>query len=125
MCHVALAMPIIALPIFWLLPPKFAIPIYVLIAVISSLLYWQITRSMKKPVTTGAESLLNTKAEVVSKSSPLGYTKYLVRTGGEIWSASSVVSLQPGEIVSVVAVDGLKLVIEPVSGETGEKRNPE
>lgn len=125
MCHLVIAMPILAIPIFWLMPPVFSVPIYVVIVIVSGLLYWQITRSMKKPVTTGAESLLNTKAEVVSKSSQPGNTKYLVRTEGEIWSASSSVSLQPGETVCVVAVEGLKLVVEPFGGETGEKKKPE
>ncbi len=76
---------------------------------------------MKKPVTTGAEGLLGIIAEVVSKSGTLGYTKYMVRARGELWTASSAVSLQPGEMVSVMAVDGLKLVIEPADIKTGER----
>ena len=35
MCHLILLMPILALPIFWLMPLNLAIPIYIIIALMS------------------------------------------------------------------------------------------
>lgn len=120
MCHIVLAMPILTLPIFWLLPPNVATPIYAIIVLLSGLLYWQITRAMRRPVATGTESLLGTRAEVVSKSGLQAYPKYLVRAGGELWSASGTAGLLPGQIVKVVAVEGVKLVIGPAGSEPEE-----
>ncbi len=120
MCHLVLLMPVIVLPIFWLMPPAYAVPIYAVIAFLSGLVYWLITRAMRKPVATGAESMIGTRAEVISASNLQGYSKYLVRAGGEIWTASSVDSLQPGELVTVAAVDGIKLVIEPTGNNSAK-----
>ena len=111
MCHLVLLMPVIALPVFWLMPLNLAAPLYAVIALVSGLLYWLITRSMMKPIATGAESLVGTSAEVVSRLSPNNTTKYMVRAGGELWTARSDNSLQPGERVNIAAVDGIRLVI--------------
>ena len=97
MCHLILFMPVIALPIFWLMPLNFSVPIYVVIALLSGLSYWLITRSMRKPVTTGAESLIGTKAEVVSRLSPDNPAKYLVRAEGELGTDHCCKSLRAGE----------------------------
>lgn len=112
MCHLVLLMPVIALPIFWLMPLNFAVPIYVFIALASGLLYWLITRSIMKPVATGAESLIGTGAEVVSRLSPGNPTRYLVRAGGELWTACCPSVLQPGETVNITDVNGICLVVE-------------
>ena len=112
MCHLILLMPVIALPIFWLVPLNFAVPIYVVIAAASGLIYWLITKSMMKPVTTGAESLIGTQAEVVSRVSPDSYTKYLVRAKGELWTARCPNVLKSGEIVNIAAMDGINLMVE-------------
>ena len=112
MCHLVLLMPVIALPIFWLMPPAYAVPIYAVIAFLSGLVYWLITRAMRNPVATGTESIIGTSAEVISASNLPGSSKYLVQAGGEIWTASSADNLRPGETVNIAAVDGIKLVIE-------------
>lgn len=120
MCHLVLLMPVIALPVFWLMPPAYSVPIYAVIAFLSGLVYWLVTRAMRNPVATGAESMIGTRAEVISASNLQGYSKYLVRAGGEIWTASSADTLQPGELVIVAAVDGIKLVIEPAGNKLVE-----
>ena len=88
-------------------------PSWFVTALVSGSLYWLITRSMMKPVTTGAEGLVGVNAEVVSRLSPNNYRKYLVRAGGELWTAHCDSSLQPGEQVNIAAVDGIRLVVEP------------
>jgi len=80
-------MPVIALPVFWLMPLNLAVPLYAFIALVSGLLYWLITRSMMKPVVTGAEKLAGASAQVVSRLNPNNHRKYLVRAEGELWTA--------------------------------------
>lgn len=57
MCHILLFLPFLALPIFWLAPLSFAIPIYGFIFIISILIYWFAYRAMRLPVVTGSEAL--------------------------------------------------------------------
>ncbi len=111
MCHLVLLMPVIALPLFWLMPLSLAAPLYAVIALVSGLLYWRIAKSMVKPIATGAESLVGTSAEVISRLSPNNTTKYMVKVGGELWTARSDNRLQPGEKVNVTSVDGIRLVV--------------
>lgn len=65
---------------------------------------------IKRPE-TGAESLVGVEAEVVSRLRPVDHAQYLVRSCGELWSADSAEALQPGEVVKVAALDGIKLVV--------------
>ena len=111
MCHLILLMPVLALPIFWLIPLNLAIPIYMIIASISAWLYWLIARSMGKQPETGSESLIGAAGEVVSKLNPGDHAQYLVHSQNELWSASSPDSLQTGEVVSITAVDGIRLIV--------------
>jgi membrane protein implicated in regulation of membrane protease activity len=111
MCHLILLMPVLALPIFWLLPLDLAIPIYIFMTLISGLFYRLIARSMGKKPETGSESLIGATAQVVSKLKSGDLAKYLVRSQGELWSARSADILSAGETVSIAAVDGIRLVV--------------
>lgn len=112
MCHLPLLMPVIALPVFWLTPLSFAIPFYIVILLISGLLYRAVIKSMRKPLETGALRLIGSEAEVVSKLSPGHSAQYVVRSGGELWTARCADVLQPGETVSIAALRGISLVVE-------------
>lgn len=112
MCHLLLLMPVVGLPVFWLVPLSFAIPAYIVIVLISGVLYWLIAISMRKRPETGAESLPGTEAEVVSKLSPGHGAQYLVRSQGELWSARSADVLELGETVRIAALRGISLVVE-------------
>lgn len=48
---------------------------------------------------------------MVSKLGPGNYAKYLVRSQGELWSADSPDVLRTDETVSIVAVDGIRLIV--------------
>jgi len=111
MCHLILLMPVLSLPVFWLLPISQALPIYMIIAFVSGLLYWLIARALVRQPATGSESLVGAAAEVVSKLRPGDHAGYLVRSGGELWSADSPDPLQTGETVSITAVDGVRLIV--------------
>ena len=120
MCHLFLLMPVVALPIFWLTPPGFAIPVYTVIVLISAGLYWLITKAMHKPVQDGFQSLIGTRVDIAAVLAP---SQYQIRPHGELWSAYSADSLQLGEQVNIVATRGIGVVVEKAktrsqSGET-------
>ena len=119
MCHLILLMPVLALPIFWLVPLDAAIPIYIVIVLISGFFYRLIAKSMGKQPETGSESLIGATAEVVTKLKPGGIAQYLVRLGGELWSARCPDVLKEGETVSISAVDGTRLVVHSDSKADG------
>ena len=114
MCHLILLMPVLGIPIFWLIPLNFTIPSYIVIVLLSTFLYWLIIRAMKKPIQDGFQSLIGTEDEVISKRSPDGSTRYLVRSQGELWNAYSTDVLEIGEPVDIVAVKGIGIVAERV-----------
>ena len=118
MCHVLLLMPVIGLPVFWLTPLSFAIPFYIFIVLISILLYRAIAKSMRKPLETGALKLIGSEAEVVSKLSPGHSAQYVVRSGGEMWTARCADVLQTRETVSIAAIHGISLVVERSSNSS-------
>ncbi len=114
MCHLILLMPLLGLPLFWLMPLGYALPTNVAIWLTSGFLYWLITRAMKRPLQDGFQSLIGTEAKVVSRLASDHSAQYLVRAQGELWSAYSTDTLQPGEQVNIVAVRGIGIVVEPV-----------
>jgi len=111
MCHLIFLLPVAGLPLFWFLPLGYALPINVVLWLTSAFLYRVIRRAMRKPTQDGFQSLIGTKAEVVSKS-PDHSAKYLVRSQGELWTAYSADTFQPGEQVKIVAVKGIGIVVE-------------
>lgn len=115
MCHLVLVMPVLALPIFWLMPLNSALPTYAVIVLISAFLYWPITKAMRKPVQDGFQSLVGTEGEVVSKLTSTHSAQYLIRSQGELWSGYSNDTLQPGEQVNIVATKGIGVLVEPAN----------
>ena len=113
-CHAVLLLPLLGLPLFWLLPLGYALPINIAAWLATPFLYRQIRRAMKKPTADGFRSLVGTQAEVVSKSETGHSAKYLIRAQGEgeLWSAYSTEVLEIGEQVNIVAVKGIGVVVE-------------
>ncbi len=100
------------------MPLNSAVPIYVVIVLLSAFLYWLITKAMKEPIQDGFQSLIGTEAEVVSKRATDSPARYLVRSHGELWTAYSTDILEIGEQVSIVAVKGIGVVVEPVESSS-------
>jgi membrane-bound serine protease (ClpP class) len=69
-------------------------------------LWW----SQRRVAKVGAETLVGREVEVREACRPLGR----VRVKGELWRARCTAGANVGEIVRVVAVDGLTLVVVPV-----------
>ncbi|MDZ4245515.1 MAG: NfeD family protein, partial [Dehalococcoidia bacterium] len=123
-CHAVFLLPVAGLPLFWLLPVKYSLPINIAVWLATYFLYRLIRESMKKPVQNWFQSLLDTRAVVVSMGAPGRSAKYLVRAKGELWSAYSKDILEIGEQVNIVALKGIGVIVEraqPVSAfrETG------
>ncbi len=111
-CHAVFLLPFVGLPLFWLLPLEYALPINFVIWLATPFLYRMIRRAMRKPLQDGFRSLIGTEAEVVSERAPENSAQYLVRSHGELWSAYSTDVLEIGELVNIVAVRGIGVVVE-------------
>lgn len=118
MCHLIFLVPLAGIPLFWLLPLEYALPINVLLWIVSSILGYKVMRAMMRPPDDNFKRLTDTEAMVVSTVNQ-GYGKYLVKAENELWTARSNETLRPGERVKVVATEGIKLVVKRVGTETG------
>jgi membrane protein implicated in regulation of membrane protease activity len=106
MYHVALALPILALPVFWLFPFDVAAPVYAVAFALSAAMYAMAVKSMHLPVVTGKEELLH--ATGVVERIVDGAPSVIIR--GEHWTADSEgQALQVGDRVKVLGIDGLTL----------------
>ena len=104
-------LPLLAIPVFWFLPPGQAIPIYIVCCLLSGSMFWLMRRIMRRPVKVGSQSLVGKEARVISCSESDKVTPYRVRIEGEIWGARSEDSLERGETVVILAVEGNKLIV--------------
>lgn len=112
MCHLILILPFIGLGVFLFLPLPQALALYLPIAFASAFLYFLAYKSMRAPQKTGVESAIGERAEVVERLEPGQMAQYLVRHGGELWSATSPENLATGEKVKIIALEGISLVVE-------------
>jgi membrane-bound serine protease (ClpP class) len=98
----------IALALF-VLPPGWGLAIVVVAMVVevAEVGFW-IRFLRRYRVTTGAEGLIGTRAEVIETCEPSGR----VRLRGEIWHARCPAGASVGERVKVTGVDGLTLEVE-------------
>ncbi len=113
-CHAVFLLPFAGIPLFWLLPLGYALPVNIAIWLASPFLYRAIRGAMRRPVQDGFQSLIGTDAEVISRSEADHSTKYLIRAQGEgeLWSAYSEDTLKPGDLVNIVALKGIGVVVE-------------
>ncbi len=111
MCHLILLLPVIALPVFWLLPSGDAGVVYTAVNSASVGMYWLILQSMRAPVTTDIEALLHQTSTVLNVDSH----KASVWVAGELWSAAAEPgSLRVGDSVEIVGAEGLVLQVRNV-----------
>ncbi len=107
MCHLILLMPLIGLVVFWIWPLAIAIPVYLVILIVSAFIYTVALRAMRKPTMTGSNALIGKSVDVIDMDHHKGH----VRIEGEIWDARSDDSLQKGDEARVIAVNDLTLKI--------------
>jgi membrane-bound serine protease (ClpP class) len=74
-----------------------------------------VLRARRQPVVTGREQMIGASGEVTAETE--GET--FARIHGEMWKVRAGVPLARGQMVRVVAIDGLMLAVEPV--QKGER----
>jgi membrane-bound serine protease (ClpP class) len=73
------------------------------------LLMWMLARSQRRPVVTGQEEMVGSRARVVDWHGQEGR----VHVHGEVWRARGPAGLVPGQAVEVEAIEGLTLNVTP------------
>lgn len=116
MCHLVLGLPILGLPIFWLWPLDLALPVYLVILLLSGWVYYYTFAAMRRAVVVGPETLLHSHGQVVSVADG----RVCVRVQSELWRADSDAELNPGDRVEVVGVDGLRLQVARLGEREGD-----
>jgi len=119
--------PVFALALFLFLPFYTALPIYIPIFIFGVTVNYKMMRSMKLPVRTGLEEMMDQEALVIEDIDPEGK----VRFKDEIWAARSKGErIEQGERARIVGSRGLVLVVEDVEEKVypakgaSEKRVP-
>lgn len=105
MCHLALFMPVFAVPIFWLLPWPIATAIYVAILVLSAWLYYLVIKIMHRPSRIGLQTLMDARGTVIRSHGSCG----LARIGRELWQIRAEVPLKEDEKIKVTGRHGFVL----------------
>jgi membrane protein implicated in regulation of membrane protease activity len=98
----AILLAVFVLPLPWGIV---AVASGLLIEVGESWFWWRLSRRDRPAV--GVQSLVGARARVVTPCRPTGQ----VRVAGEVWRATCSEGADPGDVVRVVAVEGLALVV--------------
>lgn len=111
-CHLLLLVPLAGLGLFFVLPWPAALAVNALLAAFALGIAIPGMRALQRPVLTGREALVGTSAEAASDIEREG----LVRCQGELWTATgNGVRIQKGARLTVVAVQGAKLIVVPIA----------
>ncbi len=111
MCHLILLLPIVALPLFWLLPAGEAGGLYAAVIGLSMGVYWLVLQAIRAPVVTGIGALMHATGAVRSVDG----RKASVWVASELWSAEAEPgALQVGDVVEVIGAEGLVLKVRKV-----------
>jgi inner membrane protein len=106
MCHLFLGLPLLALPVFWLLPLPAAVAVYGVTLAVALTVYGYAMKAMQVPRMSGGERMLGTHGRVVRVDGQ----RAMLLVGGELWSAEAPEqSLALGDAVIIEAIDGLTL----------------
>lgn len=87
------------------------VPVSLAIAGIVLFLVRLAVKAQRLPTVTGARGMVDGRGEALSSFAPGGVGQ--VRTHGEIWTATADVPIHAGDVVRVLAVEGLRLTVEP------------
>jgi membrane protein implicated in regulation of membrane protease activity len=106
-----MGMPVIVLCLFWLMPVKIAVPLYVAGVAVSLVYHRAMMASRKLPRSSGPAGMIGERGTVLAWRLDGG----TVRCRAEIWTArcEPAESLPPGTDVEILRVEGLALVVRP------------
>jgi membrane protein implicated in regulation of membrane protease activity len=102
--------PILAIPVFWLLPLGQAIIVYVIALTLSGSMFWVMRGNRHRPVKTGKESLIGRDVEITARTNGTR-PRYTIRIEGELWTARSNDVLKTGEEVTITASEDNTLIV--------------
>lgn len=121
MCHFLLAVPLVALSLFWLLPLHGAIVTYGVTAALSAALYWSVIRAMKRPPENGIAALVGHMGTVVACTND----DMRVQVHNELWHARCRGGAQAGDRVEVIGYGDMILMVEKVDAvESASRHTP-
>jgi membrane protein implicated in regulation of membrane protease activity len=116
MYHIILAIPVLALALFFFLPFRVALSIYLPVTAASGFVYFKLIAAMRSKVQTGLEQMIGEEAVVIEDIDPEGK----VEIGDEIWKATANgKKFHKGERVEIDRAQGLTLVVKDLD----EKKN--
>ncbi|OFZ90487.1 MAG: hypothetical protein A2V78_01315 [Betaproteobacteria bacterium RBG_16_64_18] len=122
MCHLILALPIVALPVLWLLPLGVAVPVYAVTVGISIAVYATAIKAWRMPVRNGIEALLGETGKVAR----LEGRKVVLSVHGELWSADlDGEPIAVGDQVVVVGFEGFRLKARMYGAGVGPRGHAE
>jgi membrane protein implicated in regulation of membrane protease activity len=109
----AMALPLLGIGFFYLLPFWSAAPIYICLLLFSALVYYGMVSGMKGKVQTGKKGMLGKDALVLEDIDPEGKVEY----EGEIWTATAHdQKFIKGKRVRISGFQGLTLMVEDPGG---------
>jgi membrane-bound serine protease (ClpP class) len=111
MCHILWLMPILGLPLFWILDFSIALPLYLGILALSGVVMVLTMQSIRKPPSSGIEGMRGDMAEVVEALHPQGKVCY----HNHFWYAKAREPIDVGERVRIVGNEGLCLLVTKLS----------
>jgi membrane-bound ClpP family serine protease len=114
MCHIILSFPILALPLFFFLPLRTAVPAYIVVLLVTAFLYFKIISALRSKVQTGLEAVIDEEALVIEDIDPEGKIMFW----SEIWKATAGGKrFRKGEKVKIDRFNGLEAIVgDPIQG---------
>lgn len=103
-----LALLVLGVAAFFVVPAAVAVPVAVIVAGAAAGSFIAVTRAIRLPVKTGAESLTGQAGTVVEWDGGRG----LVRHRSELWRAEGPMALAPRARVRIVSAEGTLLRVQ-------------
>ena len=110
MHHLLLILPLLGLILFVFLLWQVALPLYMVMLVVSLAIYWKIIQAQRRRPVIGKRAMIGDRAVVVR----IGGDAVEVEYEGEIWRAVSPEPLHQGQQVVIESVEGLILRVVPL-----------
>ena len=110
MHHLLLILPLLGLVLFVFLLWQVALPLYMVMLVISLGIYWKIIQAQRRRPVIGKRAMIGGRAVVVRVEEDAIEVEY----EGEIWRAISPEPLHQGQQVIIESVEGLILRMAPL-----------
>ena len=106
-----LVLPLLGLVLFKFLPWRVALPLYVVILIVSFGLFWKIVQAQRRRPIIGKRAMIGDRAVAVS----VKRDEVKVDYRGETWRAVSPQPLRQGQQVIIEGMEGLTLQVAPLS----------